>query len=312
MKKNVVIICGTSSLEHAISLRGAYYVSQELTASNKYNLLFIGITKSGIWKYSHTITSLLHAVDKIDTIHINEECSTIFQIGYGCINHSKIDCAFLTTLGAIGEDGHLQGYLTLNNIPYTGCGVSGSVNCFNKNICKYIAESISIPTVPYICIHQRSYDSAKLLDLVQHLGEDLVVKVNRGGSSIGVTKCSRSDLLATVEDAFKIDTIILIEPFLKIREISIGALERKGEIECSDLGEVMADNTQIYDFTSKYYSSSISYAELNTSPNVSQHQIDTICDYTRKLFIHLDLKNYARLDFFLYKDKITFAYNRDA
>jgi D-alanine-D-alanine ligase len=302
--KNIAIICGTPSLEHSISLRAAYFVSKELTGSGLYNILFIAITKLGSWKYAYDIDTLIHDTGHLDTIHINDACDTIYQIGNGMINNSIVHCAFLTTHGKYGEDGHLQGYLTLNNIPYAGCGVTGSSNCFNKNICKYIAESNCIPTVPYVCIHKQTYDPTKLLDMVEHLGEDLVVKVNRGGSSIGVTKCSRKDLLQTVEDAFTIDTIILIESFIEIREISVGILEHNGVIECSDFGELLANPKEICDYKSKLDKTSANYADFAVTTNLSHNQSVLLRDYSCKLVECLELKGYARIDFFIHKDLI--------
>ena len=227
------IICGAPSLEHAISLQNAYTVAKTLDIP----CLYIGITKAGVWKYAPTIEELLVNPSSMTRISINKSCKEIFQIGDGKINNTVITRAILITLGRIGEDGHLQGFLTLNQIPYTGCTLTPSMSCFNKNICKYVAQANGIPVVPYICIHANSYNQSSILDQVRHLGNDLIVKINRGGSSIGVFKCTRDTLLHTVAKAFVMDSIVLIERYYPIRELFIGVIENNGVLEYSDIGE---------------------------------------------------------------------------
>jgi len=300
MQKNIVILCGTSSLEHAVSLRSAYFVAKELNTLKCYNLLYIAITKAGVWKYADTIDALIKDADSVDTVHIDEGCSNVFQIGYGKINHSKIDCVFLTTHGALGEDGHIQGFLTIHGIPYSGCGLAASSACFNKNLCKYIAEANGIKTVPYVCLHRASYNRSTLIEQVSHLGDALVVKINRGGSSIGVFMCDPTTLLDTVEKAFAMDTILLIEKYLPVRELSVAALGNKGALEMSDIGEVELGLGNIYDFQTKYDSKSASYTDLNTAPVISDAIGTQIRAAATVLWEALELQGFARIDFFLH------------
>ena len=291
------IICGAPSLEHNISLRNAYSVSKVLDIP----CLYIGITKAGVWKYAPTIDELLVHPSSMNRISINDSCKEIFQIGDGKINNTIITRAILITFGSIGEDGHLQGFLTLNQIPYTGCALTPSMGCFNKNICKYVAQANDIPVVPYICIHAKSYDQSSILEQVRHLGHDLIVKINRGGSSIGVFKCTRNTLLHTVAKAFLIDSIVLIERYYPIRELFIGVIENNGVLEYSDIGELVYDNSKrILDCQAKY----INNCRYTTLVDLTSEQLTCLYTYTNTLFYALDLNGYARIDFFLYDSKI--------
>jgi len=291
------IICGAPSLEHTISLQNAYTVAKSLDIP----CLYIGITKAGVWKYAPTIDTLLVNPSSMNRISINESCKEIFQIGDGKINTIVITRAIVITFGSIGEDGHLQGFLTLNQIPYTGCELTASMSCFNKNICKYVAHANGIPVVPYICIHAASYNQSTLLQQVHHLGHDLIVKINRGGSSIGVFKCTRDTLLHTVAKAFVMDSIVLIERYYPIRELFIGVIETDGVLEYSDIGELVYDNTKrILDCQTKY----VSNCKYTTQLNLTSEQLACLYTYTNTLFYALDLNGYARIDFFLYDSKI--------
>ena len=302
-QKNIVILCGTASLEHEVSLCSAYFVAKELATLQRYNLMYVAITKSGAWKYAHSIDALIKGVDSVNTIYIDESASVldVFQIGSGKINDTKIDCVFLTTHGKYGEDGNLQGFLTINGIPYAGCDVVGSVNCFNKNICKYVAEAHCIRTVPYICLHKSS-DRTTIADQVAHLGDTYIVKINRGGSSIGVFKCTRDSLMDTVEHAFTMDDVLLIEKYLPVREVFIGMVNNKGTIDVGDIGEVLTPPNSICDFSSKYESTSAYYSDTTLTPAISDTCRDQIRATARTLFQILELKGYARIDFFLHND----------
>jgi len=304
-QKNIVIVCGTASLEHEVSLCSAYFVAKELASLQQYNLLYVAITKTGVWKYAQSIDALLKDVDSINTVHIDESASVqdVFQIGSGKINNIAIDCAFLTTHGKYGEDGNLQGFLTINGIPYAGCDVVGSVNCFNKNICKYIAGAHGILTVPYICLHKSS-DRTMIADQVAHLGDTYIVKINRGGSSIGVFKCTRESLMDTIEHAFTMDDVLLIEKFLSVREVFIGVMNNKGTIDVGDIGEILTMPGSICDFTSKYDSASAYYTGTTLDPSISDAHRYQIRTTARTLFQILDLKGYARIDFFLHNDTL--------
>ena len=285
---NIVVIFGTSSLEHNISLRGALNVSKILLELNKYNLFFIGITKTNIWKYSDNINDII-----IDN-NINENCKQIFQIGNGKINNIKIDCAFLTTHGKIGEDGILQGYLDMNQIPYTGSDVRGSSFCFNKNITKYTAQSIGINVVPYIFITKKTFNSEILIENIKNMGEEFVVKINCGGSSIGVFYSTKKDILENIYKAFELDDTILVEKYIKAYEISIGLIEKNNELILSSIkGNYYLNNAKIYDYKTKYLIKS-----EKISLDISKELKKKISDQSIELFNTLHLKSMARIDYF--------------
>jgi D-alanine-D-alanine ligase len=288
------IVFGFNSDEHAVSLKTAYSMYKELSAAG-YELLCVGGTKSGVWRYSSDIDTIIMNPDDIKTICINDSCPTVHQIGNGMINGKNIKKVLLATLGKYGEDGHIQGFLTMNKLPYTGCGVTGSSVGFNKYISKIIAQTYGVPIVPYMCIHKQTWDGD--VGRCASLGPDLIVKINRGGSSIGVYPCTQDTLFATIEEAFKHDTIILVEKRLTMREISIGVL--KGEL--SDITELVKhDPLRTYDV--KYYTTTV----YDTTPALAQTIRDQICKDALVLWERCDLEGYARIDFFLTEDGVLY------
>jgi D-alanine-D-alanine ligase len=303
--KNVVIIFGADSLEHEVSLKSGYAVAKELNTTNYYNLFYIGILKNGIWKYADNIDTIIINSNDINKIKINEECNVIFQIGNGMINNIKIDKAFLATHGKIGEDGNLQGFLKVNNIPYTGNDVDGSVVCYNKNISKYVAEVNNIKVVPYITLNKYDFnrsDDILVEKLIENLknevfGDTFIVKINKGGSSIGVFQCSMSNLLDTIEKAFEIDDFILIEKELyNNHELSISIiLTNEGKLLISDIKE-FKKKSNFFSFEKKYLPNKDVkyYPQLKICEDLRKK----IIEFSITLYKKLNLKSYVRIDYF--------------
>ena len=125
------------------------------------------------------------------------------------------------------------------------------------------------------------------------LGPDLIVKINTGGSSIGVYSCELDTLVESLNMAFEKDDVVLVEKRLQIREISIGVIDD----EFSDLAEIVKDDS-FRTFEIKHVLST----EYNTSPVLTQELHDKIYAYARILWEKCDLNGYARIDFFVTED----------
>jgi D-alanine-D-alanine ligase len=136
----------------------------------------------------------------------------------------KIDCAFLSLHGRFGEDGTIQGMLELMRIPYTGSGVLASALAIHKIISKKIFLSEKIPTPPFGVV--RREELGKKPSTSFPLSLPLVVKPAREGSTIGITIARTEDeLVLAFKEAAKYDEEILVEEFIKGKEITVGILE---------------------------------------------------------------------------------------
>jgi D-alanine--D-alanine ligase len=296
--KNIAIIFGTSSLEHKVSIKSAKTLSIELPKLNLYNLYYIGITKNNIWKYSNDINNIIDE----NTLSIINDCDNIFQIGDGKINNIIIDCALLVTHGKIGEDGTIQGYLTINKIPYIGSNVDSSCYCLNKHISKYIANINNVESVPFVYIKKSMYNKLNIIEKIKHLGDKFVVKINNSGSSIGTFCCNLITIYDTIDEAFTLSDAIIIEKYLNIRELSIGIIQDGDKLIYSDIGEVICKK-DLWNLQNKFESSGGStFIDIDIDTNIK----DEIIKKATILFEQLNLKDYTRIDFFLVDNKIYF------
>jgi D-alanine-D-alanine ligase len=160
----------------------------------------------------------------------------------------KVEVAFIALHGRYGEDGCVQGLLECMFIPYTGSGVMASSLGMDKVFAKQVFIAHGIPTPPYRAF--RTGDEARAAADSLPFGFPVVVKPSREGSSVGVHICkSRDEYLAAVEDVSKLAGSILVEQFIKGREVQGGVLDN----EALGVIEVVSAR-EFYDYQAKYQS----------------------------------------------------------
>jgi D-alanine-D-alanine ligase len=183
------------------------------------------------------------------------------------LRQSRIDVAFLALHGRYGEDGCIQGLLELMGIPYTGSGVLASGLAMNKAKAKEVLRWHNLPTAPgYVIDGAASGDEADLGDVAKShgaFGFPVVVKPAGEGSSLGVRLArDELELETAVEDALRFDDLVIVERFVRGKEISVGVLDGRA------LGAVeIVPRRGLYDFQNKYSAGrSDTYCPARLSP----------------------------------------------
>ena len=155
-----------------------------------------------------------------------------------------VEVAFVCLHGRYGEDGTVQGLLELLGVPYTGSGVLASALAMDKIFAKKVFAASGLTVAPYRVL---SRGQALELDQVP-FGLPMVVKPAREGSSVGVGIVKTADQLGpALAEAFRYDREILVEKFIKGREIQVGILDDRaiGAIE-------IVPRNEFYDYEAKY------------------------------------------------------------
>ncbi|MFB3884423.1 MAG: D-alanine--D-alanine ligase [Thermodesulfobacteriota bacterium] len=136
----------------------------------------------------------------------------------------RIEYAFVALHGRFGEDGTVQGMLELMRVPYTGSGVLASALAIHKIMSKKILLCETIPTPPFEVVQRRDLEKGSLRKISLPL--PLVIKPAREGSTIGISIVrTEEDLVPSLREAGKYDEEILVEKFVKGKEITVGILE---------------------------------------------------------------------------------------
>lgn len=166
-------------------------------------------------------------------------------------NAGDIDAALVILHGPYGEDGTIQGLLDLLGIPYQGAGVLGSAVAMNKLVAKRLYAQADLKIPPYCIV--RSGPIPELGGCLQHLGLPIVVKPVAGGSSIGMTiAASEKELRDAVEEAFRYDSLVLLEKYLEGTEVT-GAVLGNEDPQALPLIEIVpGEGHTFFNYEAKY------------------------------------------------------------
>jgi D-alanine-D-alanine ligase len=160
------------------------------------------------------------------------------------LRDERIEVAFIALHGRYGEDGCIQGLLELLQIPYTGSGVLASALAMHKLYSKQAFAAAGLTITPYVAVRKGESCNAAALPF----GLPVVVKPVQEGSSVGVSIVRQADQLQTaLDEAFQYDELVLVEQYVKGREVQVGILDDRpiGAIE-------IVPKNEFYDFEAKY------------------------------------------------------------
>lgn len=163
--------------------------------------------------------------------------------------HKRFDYALIIIHGTPGEDGKLQGYLDMMDVPYSSCSMTSSVITFDKITTKRTLAGRGINMAREIFLRRgQPLDPARIAEL----GMPLFVKPNASGSSFGVTKVRTSDeLKAAIDTAFAQGDEILIEECITGREMGCGMLIASGREYIFPITEIISKK-DFFDYQAKY------------------------------------------------------------
>lgn len=294
-KLRVGIVCGGCSAEHEISLQSALFIEQSID-KNCFETLILWVSKTGDW----------YIVNKSD-FHLlinynrNEYVPILLQKGFNrfnfCFNNLlKLDVVFPIIHGIFGEDGSLQGFLRIINLPYVGSDVLGSSICMSKDITKHVLRSAGIPIAPFKTFLAYEQSNIDFYNLVDIFGLPLFVKPVNQGSSIGVSKVNNlNDFSIALNIAFSYSHKIIIEPCIIGRELECAVLGGNNP-QASLCGEIILKDNNFYTYNDKYIQHD-SYIVIPA--DINDISSDAIRRIAIQVFQTLCCFGMARVDVFL-------------
>lgn len=283
--KKILILFGGNSTEHYISCKSAKCILENID-KKIFDVTSVGINLDNNWYIYNDNIEYLETGDWID--------KKVTKIDNIIEFLKKFDVVFPIIHGTNGEDGRLQGMLDLFNIKYVGCKTTSSAIGMDKGFSKYIFEKLNIPQIKYLIFN----NNVNIKKILKTLKFPMIVKPANGGSSIGISKVNnKKELNKAIIEAQKYDSKIIIEEFIKARELEIAILQDK-DLIISELGEILAGN-EWYDYDAKYYNDNSKTIIPNDIP---KNIVKQIKEYAKKVFIGLDAKGLARIDFFYKQD----------
>ena len=279
MKKTIALITGGFTGESVISLKSAAQIEQNLDAS-KFEVYKIIISPQS-WYYEANGQAI--EVDKNDFSLLIAGKKVLF------------DAVFVGLHGSPGEDGKLQGYFDMLEIPYTSCDALTSAISMNKGYTKAIVADIPDLYVAKSC--QFFADKAENATIIeQSLKLPYFVKPNNGGSSIGMSKVNAAaELPQALTLAFKEDTQVLVEEFIKGREFTIGVYLGKNGVQVLPATEIISSK-EFFDFEAKY---TPGVSEEITPGRMTEEEKVRVEAVVRTVYNKLNCRGVVRIDYIL-------------
>lgn len=290
--KNVALLFGGKSVEHAVSINSAKNVFKYIDR-NHFNPLLIYISRTGNW-------FLLNHFDELKSTEKKAVCIELGGEIHLTANQIKLDIDLFFPLvhGTNGEDGSLQGLLNSLGFPYVGCGILGSAVNMSKLTTKKILKQSGLPVNKFLHFQRTDRTNIVFEKVVEELGLPFMVKAANLGSSVGISKVdSKEDFESAIESAFRFDYQVLIEEYVSGREIEC-AVMGNNHPEASNPGEIVISSSyEFYDFKAKYVDGKA--VEIKVPADLEKPVREEIRELCVKAYQALECEDFARVDLFL-------------
>jgi len=281
-KKHIAVAMGGYSSEFEISIGSGNVVCNALD-KNKYEVYPVHILKEGWFHLSED--GVKHPINKADFS---------FSNGNDIIHP---DVIFNTIHGTPGEDGYLQAYWELLEIPHTSTGYYQAALSFNKRDCLSVLKGFGVLCANSYYVNKGT--NINLEEIVLKTGLPCFVKPNRSGSSFGISKVhNMAELMPAIEKAFTEDSEIIIETALNGTEVQVGVYNNGSEVIVLPPTEIVSEN-EFFDYAAKYLGKS----QEITPARISKEETQMLQQEARRIHSLLGMKGISRSDFIIEKGK---------
>ena len=296
-KINIGLLFGGKSGEHQVSITSAQAIAQGLASAQnqeKYHVIPIYIDKKGIWYGSTVAQQVLNDGTPLDS---DKPSSSRWQFPEEC---NCIETWLPVLHGPNGEDGTVQGLLTLMEVPFVGSGVLGSALGMDKIAMKNAFAQAGLAQVDYVAVKSEDVFSSpcvfpKLCDEVEaKVGYPCFIKPANLGSSVGISKAkTRDELEKALDEAAHLDRRIIVEAGVDGRELECAVLGNDRP-QASVVGEITF-NAEFYDYETKYTDGRANLIIPADIPNTVSQKIQ---EMALEAFQAVDARGLSRVDFF--------------
>jgi len=307
LKLRVAVLFGGRSAEHEISILSARNIVEALDR-DRFEPVLIGIDKDGRWLVQDEAMLLGQSRDP-RLVRLNQEMpeasiaphqstETTLQVAAG--SPLAVDVVFPVLHGPMGEDGSVQGLLTLAGVPFVGAGITGSAVGMDKDVMKRLLAEARIPIVAHRVVRAARFARAKqaVIDELGELGCPVFAKPANMGSSVGVSRATTpAELAGAIDAALAFDDKVVVEAAVPgLRELECAVLGND-EPMASCVGEIVVSHADgFYSYDAKYVDE---HGAATVIPaDISADEARAVQEMAIRTFVALECAGLARVDFF--------------
>ena len=283
IKRNIAIVCGGDSSEHDVSIRSAQGL-YSFFDKERYNVYMVDV-KGQSWNVD---------LQNGDTARVDKNDFSFLLDG----KRVTFDYAYITIHGTPGENGLMQGYFELLNIPYSTCSVLVEAMTFDKYVLNNYLRGFGVNVADSMLLRRGEEDKYTEEEIEKRLGMPCFVKPAADGSSFGVSKVNNADQLApALRVAFMESDEVMIESYMKGTEISIGCYKTKDKSVVFPATEVVTTN-EFFDYDAKYNGQVQEITPARLAPETAKR----VAEETSRIYDILHCNGIIRIDYIITKD----------
>ncbi len=292
-KQKIAILFGGRSVEHGVSINSARNIAEYID-KQKFELVLIGISTSGTW---HLVREVSKEIEKGELLSVSLTPGQFFLTS-DTGRKVRADVVFPVLHGTDGEDGSIQGLIKALDVPMVGTGVLGSAMSMSKLVTKRLLSEAGIPVADFLYFFFSEKQQITFEAVHANLGLPFMVKAASLGSSVGVSKVnSEADFATAIEEGFRYDDCILIEKFIKGREVECAVMGNYPP-QASLPGEiVISKEYEFYTFDAKYVDDKA--VSIEVPAKLDPVAVEKIRQLSLKTYQSLACEDFARVDLFL-------------
>ena len=283
LKRNIAIVCGGDSSEHDVSLRSAQGLYSWFD-KERYNVYIVDV-KGQDW-HVELPGGVTAKIDRNDFSFVEDGKAKLF------------DYAYITIHGTPGENGILQGYFDLIDLPYSTSGVLVEAMTFDKFVLNQYLRGYGVAVADSMLIRRGFEHLVSEDEIEQRIGMPCFVKPATDGSSFGVSKVKNKDQLApALRKAMLESDEIMVEQYLEGTEITIGCYKTSEKEVLLPITEVVTKN-EFFDYDAKYNGQE----EEITPARISEDWARRVREITSHIYDILHCNGIIRIDYIISKD----------
>lgn len=282
-KRTIAIVCGGDSSEHDISLRSAQGL-YTFFDKDRYDVYIVDV-KDNRWRVNlHDGTTT--EIDRRDFSFMENGRLVSFEYAY------------ITIHGTPGENGILQGLFELMHLPYSTSGVLVEAMTFDKYVLNQYLRGFGINVADSVLIRKGYEVLVSDEEIERRVGMPCFVKPSAGGSSFGVTKVKNTDsLAAAIRKAMMESDDVMVERYIKGREVSVGCYKTRDKAVILPATEVVTSN-EFFDYDAKYNGQ---VREITPAP-LSESLAGQLAETTGRIYDILHCNGIIRIDYIISRE----------
>ncbi|MBQ7422142.1 MAG: D-alanine--D-alanine ligase [Prevotella sp.] len=284
LKRTIAIVCGGDSSEHDVSLRSAQGL-YSFFDKERYDVYIVDVRRTD-WRVNLG-NGEVAKIDKNDFSFRKDGKLVLF------------DYAYITIHGTPGENGLMQGYFELIDLPYSTSGVLVEALTFDKYVLNNYLRGYGVNVAPSMLVRRGEEDRIDEQKLEREIGMPCFVKPAADGSSFGVSKVKNVDQLApALRMAFMESDEVMIESYMEGTEISIGVYKTREKAVVLPATEVVTNN-EFFDYDAKYNGQVQEITPARLSPETTKK----VEEETSRIYDILHANGIIRIDYIITKDE---------